>query len=52
MWFICLPTMWQLCIRSAGVRIVKTLVHKDYGQDAFVLEDPDGNRVDAGQRTT
>lgn len=43
--------LYAVC-QSAGVRIVKSLVHKDYGQDAFVFADPDGNRIDVGQRTT
>lgn len=33
-----------------GVRIVKRLADKDYGQRAFVLADPDGNRIDIGER--
>lgn len=38
------------CLQS-GVRIVKSLASKDYGQDAFVFADPDGNRIDVGQRS-
>lgn len=40
------------CTRSArrkGVRIVKALRNKDFGLRAFVLADPDGNRIDIGQ---
>jgi len=33
-----------------GVRIVKGLRDADYGLRGFVLADPDGNRVDVGQR--
>ncbi len=36
---------------AAGVRIVKRLTDKDYGQRAFVFADPDGNRIDIGERT-
>jgi catechol 2,3-dioxygenase-like lactoylglutathione lyase family enzyme len=32
-----------------GLRIVKGLRDKDYGLRAFVVEDPDGNRIDVGQ---
>lgn len=35
---------------AAGVRIIKALKDKDYGQRAFVLADPDGNRIDVGER--
>ena len=35
---------------SSGVRIVKRLMDKDYGQRAFVFADPDGNRIDVGER--
>lgn len=41
-------TLYAAC-QAAGVRIIKALVHKDYGQDAFVMADPDGNRIDVGQ---
>lgn len=41
--------LYSIC-QSANVRIIKSLVHKDYGQDAFVFADPDGNRIDIGQR--
>ncbi len=37
-------------LASAGVRIVKRLADKDYGQRAFVFADPDGNRIDVGER--
>jgi catechol 2,3-dioxygenase-like lactoylglutathione lyase family enzyme len=39
----------ELCWRH-GLRIVKGLRDKDYGLRAFVFEDPDGNRIDVGQR--
>lgn len=35
----------------ARVRIIKSLTEKDYGQRAFVFADPDGNRIDVGERT-
>jgi uncharacterized glyoxalase superfamily protein PhnB len=41
--------LYQHC-QQAGVRIIKSLASKDYGQDAFVFADPDGNRIDVGQR--
>lgn len=34
---------------AEGVRIIKRLADKDYGQRAFVFEDPDGNRIDVGE---
>ncbi|EJB05406.1 hypothetical protein Rleg9DRAFT_4289 [Rhizobium leguminosarum bv. trifolii WSM597] len=43
-------TLYELC-EKAGVRIVKSLKDKDYGQRAFVLADPDGNRIDVGERS-
>lgn len=39
----------DLCQRH-GLRIVKGLRDKDYGLRAFVFEDPDGNRIDVGER--
>ena len=39
-----------VCV-AAGVRIVKALRDKDYGQRAFVFADPDGNRIDVGEPT-
>ncbi len=42
-------TLYALC-QSAGVRIIKSLADKEYGQRAFVLADPDGNRIDVGER--
>jgi catechol 2,3-dioxygenase-like lactoylglutathione lyase family enzyme len=33
-----------------GVRIVKGLRDADYGLRGFVVADPDGNRIDVGQR--
>ncbi len=38
-----------ICV-AAGVRIIKSLADKDYGLRAFVFADPDGNRIDVGQR--
>jgi catechol 2,3-dioxygenase-like lactoylglutathione lyase family enzyme len=35
---------------SNGVRIVKGLRDADYGLRGFVMADPDGNRIDVGQR--
>jgi catechol 2,3-dioxygenase-like lactoylglutathione lyase family enzyme len=32
------------------VRIIKKLRDHDYGLRAFVITDPDGNRIDIGQR--
>jgi predicted enzyme related to lactoylglutathione lyase len=32
-----------------GMPIVKAIADKDYGMRAFVIEDPDGNRIDIGQ---
>jgi hypothetical protein len=32
------------------MRIIKGLQDKDYGLRAFVFEDPDGNRIDVGQK--
>lgn len=37
--------------QAAGVRIVKALREQEYGQKAFVFADPDGNRIDVGERT-
>ena len=42
-------TLYAVC-RSAGVRIIKSLADKEYGQRAFVFADPDGNRIDVGER--
>jgi catechol 2,3-dioxygenase-like lactoylglutathione lyase family enzyme len=36
------------CIAHA-VPIIKTIADKDYGMRAFVLADPDGNRIDIGE---
>lgn len=41
---------WTSVCEAKGVRIVKSLKDQDYGQRAFVFADPDGNRVDVGQR--
>lgn len=43
-------SLYQAC-ESAGARIIKALADKDYGQRAFVLADPDGNRIDVGEQT-
>jgi catechol 2,3-dioxygenase-like lactoylglutathione lyase family enzyme len=40
--------LYAIC-QAADVRIIKSLQDKDYGQRAFVLADPDGNRIDVGQ---
>ena len=37
---------------SNGVRIVKGLRDAGYGLRGFVMADPDGNRIDVGQRLT
>ena len=37
-------------LMSRGVRIVKGLRDADYGLRGFVFADPDGNRIDVGQR--
>jgi uncharacterized glyoxalase superfamily protein PhnB len=42
--------LYAIC-EAAGVKIVKSLASKDYGQRAFVFADPDGNRIDVGERT-
>ncbi len=42
-------TLFTLC-QQAGARIIKGLQDKDYGLRAFVFADPDGNRIDVGQR--
>jgi catechol 2,3-dioxygenase-like lactoylglutathione lyase family enzyme len=42
-------TLHAIC-RREGLRIVKGLKDKDYGLRAFVFEDPDGNRIDVGER--
>lgn len=41
--------LYAVC-EAAGVRIIKRLADKDYGQRAFVFADPDGNRIDIGER--
>ena len=35
---------------SSDLRIVKGLRDADYGLRGFVMADPDGNRIDVGQR--
>ncbi|UDF32864.1 UNVERIFIED_ORG: VOC family protein (plasmid) [Roseateles sp. XES5] len=42
-------TLHALCQRH-GLRVIKSLQDKDYGLRAFVFADPDGNRIDVGQR--
>ncbi|WP_273724973.1 glyoxalase superfamily protein [Brucella gallinifaecis] len=37
--------------KQNDTRIIKGLQDKDYGIRAFVFEDPDGNRIDVGQKT-
>ncbi|CAM4153747.1 glyoxalase superfamily protein [Kerstersia similis] len=44
-----IDALYQLCV-SARVRIIKSLSDKDYGQRAFVFADPDGNRIDVGEK--
>jgi catechol 2,3-dioxygenase-like lactoylglutathione lyase family enzyme len=39
-------------LASNGVRIVKGLRDANYGLRGFVFADPDGNRIDVGQRLT
>ncbi|MCP3736060.1 glyoxalase superfamily protein [Sphingomonas sp. RP10(2022)] len=41
--------LYAIC-EAEGVRIIKGLTEKDYGQRAFVFADPDGNRIDIGER--
>lgn len=41
--------LFTLC-KSIGARIVKGVEDKDYGLRAFVFADPDGNRIDVGQK--
>jgi uncharacterized glyoxalase superfamily protein PhnB len=38
-----------ICQRH-GLRVIKRLQDKDYGLRGFVFADPDGNRIDVGQR--
>ncbi|GAU81997.1 glyoxalase/bleomycin resistance/extradiol dioxygenase family protein [Bosea sp. BIWAKO-01] len=38
-----------ICQRE-GLRIIKGLRDQDYGLRSFVFADPDGNRIDVGQR--
>ncbi|WP_439502496.1 VOC family protein [Aminobacter ciceronei] len=44
-----IDALYAIC-EAAGVRIIKSLKDKNYGQRAFVFADPDGNRIDVGQR--
>ncbi|SEK65553.1 hypothetical protein SAMN05428989_0547 [Pseudoxanthomonas sp. GM95] len=37
-------------LEAAGIRIVKALRDANYGLRGFVFADPDGNRIDVGQR--
>jgi catechol 2,3-dioxygenase-like lactoylglutathione lyase family enzyme len=41
--------LYALCVQH-GLRVIKGLKNQDYGLRAFVFEDPDGNRIDVGQR--
>ena len=43
-------SLYAIC-ETAGIKIVKSLASKDYGPRAFVFADPDGNRIDVGERT-
>jgi catechol 2,3-dioxygenase-like lactoylglutathione lyase family enzyme len=49
MWVDDVTALYDVC-QAAGVRIIKSLADKDYGQRAFVFADPDGNRIDVGGR--
>jgi catechol 2,3-dioxygenase-like lactoylglutathione lyase family enzyme len=40
--------LYKHCL-TIGAAIVRTIADKDYGMRAFVLADPDGNRIDIGQ---
>lgn len=40
----------QTRCQANGVRIIKGLRDQEYGLRAFVFADPDGNRIDVGQR--
>jgi catechol 2,3-dioxygenase-like lactoylglutathione lyase family enzyme len=40
--------LYGICVRNK-VRIIKGIRDADYGQRAFVIADPDGNRIDIGQ---
>jgi predicted enzyme related to lactoylglutathione lyase len=40
--------LYQRCL-VIGAAIIRTIADKDYGMRAFVLADPDGNRIDIGQ---
>ncbi|WP_264921869.1 VOC family protein [Tanticharoenia sakaeratensis] len=42
--------LYAIC-EAGEVRIIKTLADKEYGQRAFALADPDGNRIDIGERS-
>ncbi|WJI16775.1 VOC family protein [Pseudoxanthomonas winnipegensis] len=37
-------------LQQADIRIIKALRDADYGLRGFVFADPDGNRIDVGQR--
>jgi len=36
-------------LQARGLKVVRRLQDKNYGMRAFVLEDPDGDRIDVGQ---
>lgn len=40
--------LYRNCL-AHGVTVVKAIADKDYGMRAFVIADPDGNRIDIGQ---
>lgn len=40
--------LYQRCL-GLGIAIIRTIADKDYGMRAFVIADPDGNRIDIGQ---
>ncbi|GLK90191.1 hypothetical protein GCM10017655_32530 [Pseudomonas turukhanskensis] len=41
--------LYARCVQH-GLRVTKGLKNQEYGLRAFVFEDPDGNRIDVGQR--
>ena len=41
-------TLFEL-VSAAGTKIIKGLRDHEYGLRAFVMADPDGNRIDVGQ---
>lgn len=41
--------LYATCVRH-GARVIKGLRNQEYGLRTFVFEDPDGNRIDVGQK--